>query len=75
MADDPQRERPMGTDKLGGGGEMSIRLTTRNDFSPVYVMSLVQNDDLPADEWRRILEEACHRIVKLEQEIRKYTTM
>ena len=40
-------------------------LTTRNDFNPVYVISLILDDELTRQGACRILEEACHVIVKL----------
>lgn len=47
---------------------MSNHLTTRNDFNPVHVMCLLQEGSLGIDEAYRILEEACHVIVKLQEQ-------
>lgn len=45
----------------------STRLTTRDDFNPVLVMS--QIEDYTKSELRRILAEACHVIVRQENQI------
>ena len=55
---------------------MDHYLTTRNDFNPVHVMTLLRHDTaLTKKEACRILAEACHVIVKLrdqQEEILKW---
>jgi len=48
-------------------------LTTRNDFNPVYVLSAVEA--MPPKELRRVLAEACHRIVMLENKAKVLVTI
>ena len=43
-------------------------MSSRNDFNPVYVISLIQNNSLTKQEAIRILEEACHVIVRYENQ-------
>ena len=44
--------------------------TTREDFSPVAVVCMIEDDpnQVPHDEWLRILLAACQRVSDLEKE-------
>jgi predicted metallopeptidase len=45
------------------------KLTARDDFNPVYVLTLVQENNLSMVEAMRIIEEACHVIVRQHEQI------
>jgi hypothetical protein len=48
---------------------MNTRLTTRTDFNPVYVLTLVRENNLSTLDAMRILEEACHFIFRQHEQI------
>lgn len=49
---------------------MSVKGTTRNDFNPDLVITLIENNKR-CDEWGRILGEACCVIYGLRKELTK----
>jgi len=47
----------------------TTKLTTRDDFDPGYVLNLLRLP-LDSEDSKRMLEEACHRIVRLEEQLK-----
>ena len=43
---------------------MDAKLTTRDDFNPAYVLTLVRENTLSTLDAMRILEEACYVIIR-----------
>ncbi len=48
--------------------------TMRHDFDAVGILTLIRDEELPADHLARVLAEACHRIVQLERKVGDMTS-
>jgi hypothetical protein len=48
--------------------------TMRHDFDAVRILTLIRDEELPADHLARVLAEACHRIVQLVRTMSEMTS-
>jgi hypothetical protein len=53
----------------------SLRATTRDSFSPGFVLVAMKDDRIEPEDHRRLLEEACHALSRERQKLHQLETM